>query len=99
MCGWPSAAMLELQSVDENGLAILPTGPLTADEASWVTSLMCIGGFVGNSFFGWFADRFGRKMPLILCAVPQLVYTEELSKCLAIESNTHFFLFHRLHGF
>lgn len=90
MCGWPSAALVELQSI--NGPHPLPTGPLNDDEASWVTSLMCIGGFVGNSFFGWFVNRFGRKIPLILCAIPQLVrvYLIYLGKLVFINLGIYF---------
>lgn len=69
VCGWPSASFLILLS-DESPLA---SGPLTIGQASWVSSIMCIGGFVGNIFFGWFTDKYGRKLPLIIIAIPQLV--------------------------
>lgn len=69
ICGWPSAALPILMSSETP----LPSGPLTIDEASWVTSLICIGGFFGNQVFGWLANHYGRKIPIILTAIPQAV--------------------------
>lgn len=69
VCGWPSAAVMLLMS-DESPL---PTGPISIDEASWITALMCAGGLVGNFFFGWVTERYGRKLPLMSLAVPQIV--------------------------
>lgn len=69
VCGWPSAAFLVLQSDDSP----LETGVLTVAEASWVGSVMCIGGLIGNIFFGMLANRFGRKRSLILASLPQIV--------------------------
>lgn len=66
MCGWPSAALPILQDAKATPLE---TGPLSMEQASWVSSLMCAGGFFGNWFFAFCCERFGRKMPLIGCAV------------------------------
>lgn len=66
--GWPSASLLVLES--EN--TPLPTGPLTVVEKSWVSSLMYLGGSLGCLFFGW-ASKYGRKIPLMGAAFPQLV--------------------------
>lgn len=52
---------------------MLSTGPLSIEQSSWVSSLMCAGGFFGNLFFVWFAERFGRKAPLIITALFQIV--------------------------
>lgn len=48
-CGWPSASILILKS-DETPLE---SGPISTNEASWVVSGICIGGFVGNLLLGW----------------------------------------------
>lgn len=32
-----------------------------------------IGGFVGNMFFGYLANRFGRKGPLLFISIPMIV--------------------------
>lgn len=63
-CGWTSAAIPILKS-DETPL---DTGPITANEASWVASGMCIGGFIGNLFIGWvsFALNFFIFMPFLV---------------------------------
>lgn len=69
VCGWPSAAMMELMS-DESPL---PTGPISLGEASWITAMICTGGLLGNFLFGWITERFGRKIPLFIVAIPQIV--------------------------
>lgn len=46
---------------------------ITIDEASWVASLLCIGGLIGNILFGFITKSFGRKMPLCLISIPVLV--------------------------
>lgn len=69
VCGWPSAATLDLMS-DESPL---PTGKITLDEASWITAMICPGGFLGNFLFGWITERYGRKIPLFLAVIPQIV--------------------------
>lgn len=38
-----------------------------------MVSIMCIGGFLGNIFFGCIADRWGRKLPLMSIAIPMTV--------------------------
>lgn len=48
-CGWSSAGIPILKS-DETPLE---TGPISSEEASWITSGICIGGFVGNLLIGW----------------------------------------------
>lgn len=68
-CGWGGANFLRLQSSD----APLAAGPLTVHEVSWVVSLLCIGGLVGNIVYGWVAERFDRKSLLMLSAVSQIV--------------------------
>lgn len=72
VCGWPSAAFLVLQSDNSP----LETGILTLAEASWVGSIMCIGGLIGNLFFGMLANRFGRKRSLVFAGVPLIVFVQ-----------------------
>lgn len=48
----------------------LPTGKITMEEASWVASILCIGGLIGNLFFGFITNIFGRRLPLILISIP-----------------------------
>lgn len=67
--GWTSASVILLKS-DETPL---PTGKITMDEASWITSLLCVGGLAGNVLFGYVTNQFGRKIPLLLLAVPTVV--------------------------
>lgn len=69
VCGWPSAAYSILNSSETP----LRSGPMTVEELSWMVSIMCIGGFFGNMFFGCITGRFGRKLPLLLIAVPMTV--------------------------
>lgn len=66
---WAPSNYLVLQTNETR----LPSGPLTADEASMVASIFAIGGLVGNMSFLWIVERFGRKMPLLLLAIPQMV--------------------------
>lgn len=66
---WASPSIILLTS-DETPL---PSGKITMDEASWIASLLCIGGLIGNIFFGYITNRFGRKLPLIVIAIPTVV--------------------------
>lgn len=51
----------------------LPSGKLTVFEASLVTSLLCIGSLFGNFLFVSLSAKFGRKIPLLFLAIPQIV--------------------------
>lgn len=68
-CGWPSAAY-DILKFNETPLG---SGPMTVDELSWMVSLLCVGGFVGNIFFGFITERWGRKIPLLSTALPMTV--------------------------
>lgn len=67
--GWPSASLPLLKSHESP----LPEGPLTLLQASWIGSILCIGGATGQMFFGWLADRFGRKPGIMFSFVPMVV--------------------------
>lgn len=72
MAGWCSPNIMLLTSVDSP----LPTGKITMMEASWVASLVCVGGLIGNCFFGVIlttTNAFGRKLPLIFITFPTIV--------------------------
>ncbi|KAG4071144.1 hypothetical protein HA402_003276 [Bradysia odoriphaga] len=67
--GWASPSTLLLTSDDSP----LPSGKINIDEASWVVSLACLGGLVGNIIFGFATSTFGRKKPLIFLAIPSII--------------------------
>lgn len=68
-CGWPSPNLLLLLS-DETPL---PTGKISMDDASWIAALLCVGGFVGNLFFGYITNNYGRREPLLVISAPAIV--------------------------
>ncbi|KAH8278450.1 hypothetical protein KR018_003437, partial [Drosophila ironensis] len=47
--------------------------PLTIEDASWIGSMMGLGGMSCNLFIGIIMQRFGRKPVLICAAVPQII--------------------------
>lgn len=51
---------------------------ITLDEAYWVISL--VGAFFGVMLFGFVINYFGRKMPLMLIAIPMIVILEMLEE-------------------
>lgn len=51
----------------------LPSGKLSVFEASLVTSLLCIGSLFGNFLFVSLSAKFGRRIPLLFLAIPQIV--------------------------
>lgn len=65
--GWISPLIRLLQS-DETPM----TRPITTDELSWIGAYVCIGGILGNIFFGLVIDRLGRKWSIILSALPNM---------------------------
>lgn len=81
--GWASPNVVLLLS-DESPL---PSGKLNMEEASWVVGLLFVGAINGNLLFGYITNRFGRKNPLLLLAVPCIVsfkgikYSEWTSNC------------------
>ncbi|KAL7741774.1 hypothetical protein ACLKA6_000382 [Drosophila palustris] len=65
--GWVSSSYLQLQSPETSHL---DSGPLTKDDLGWVTSILSLGILFGTLFFGWLADRIGRKRCFLFVAVP-----------------------------
>ena len=78
LCGWPSSALPFLQSEESP----LNEGPISNEAASWIGSIICIGGLIGNFFFGWLASALGRKVGLNVSALFLLIslLTVPLSK-------------------
>lgn len=68
-CGWPSPNIELLTSKDTP----LASGPITLEEGSWIASILCIGGLVGNILFGIVTARYGRKRPLLFLTIPTTV--------------------------
>jgi MFS family permease len=66
--GWPSPILPLLQSINSPF-----EKPLTIDEISWIASIYLIGGMLGTPFFGWSANKFGRKNTLLVSVFPQMV--------------------------
>lgn len=68
--GWLSPYLPLLQS-DASPLA---NGPISLEETSWIGAILCVGGVIGNSIFGYLCKSIGRKRAIILLALPNLVW-------------------------
>lgn len=68
-CGWSSPSLPLLMSDNSP----LPTGKIVMEEASWIAGSISLGGLVGNLFFGYVMNHFGRKIPLLFIAAPTIV--------------------------
>lgn len=66
---WSATAIPLLQS--EN--TPISTGPITMEEASWIGSLVCIGGLTGNFLGGILINIIGQKKVLMLIIIPHVV--------------------------
>lgn len=75
MCGWATINFIDLQQ--EN--TTFPTGPLTLEEATLVTSLTNIGGFIGNFAILPLSDKFGMKRAIHLAGIPLVVSSIEIT--------------------
>ncbi|CAH1381783.1 unnamed protein product [Tenebrio molitor] len=68
---WTSPVLTKLYSNDSE---INPFGrPITADEDSWIVSLINIGAMIGPFPYGYIADKYGRKIGLLAVSVPSIV--------------------------
>ncbi|CAD7088659.1 unnamed protein product [Hermetia illucens] len=68
--GWLAPTLPTLQSEDSP----LTTGPITIEEASWIGSIICVGGVTGSLTFGLLVNRIGCKLSLYLLAVPHVCF-------------------------
>ncbi|XP_072344627.1 solute carrier family 2, facilitated glucose transporter member 8 isoform X1 [Scyliorhinus torazame] len=62
--GYSSPAIPELEANPN------PNLNLDSTQASWFGSLVTIGAAVGGIIGGWLVDKIGRKLSLMICAVP-----------------------------
>ncbi len=69
LIGWMSPNKFLLESNETP----LSAGKLTEAETTWISSMMPIGSTVGTLVFGFIANKFGRKIPLIALLVPSIV--------------------------
>lgn len=67
--GWSSPMNILLTSGDTP----LPSGKITMEEASWITSLLSVGALICNIVFGYISNNFGRKIPLLVISIPMIV--------------------------
>ncbi|XP_059610684.1 facilitated trehalose transporter Tret1-like [Phlebotomus argentipes] len=67
--GWVSPSIPQLLSPESP----LPSGPISVDEASWVSSIPYLSGAFGTVIFGWLVDHLGRKYSVYIGAVPNII--------------------------
>lgn len=67
--GWAAPNFILLTS-DESPIE---SGPLSIAEGSLVVSILYLGGLFGVPLAIFAAERFGRKIPLLLLSIPQIV--------------------------
>lgn len=87
---WSSPSLPFLMSEESP----LDSGPVTKEQATWIGSIVCIGGAIGAFFYGLAVERFGRKPTMFLIAVPQIISW----LLIAIGSNHHYLIASRLLG-
>ncbi|EDW03491.1 facilitated trehalose transporter Tret1 [Drosophila grimshawi] len=66
--GWLAPMLQKLQSESETPLDFV----IDVNEASWLGSLVSLGGLSGNFFFAFIMNRFGRKVAIYGMAVPNM---------------------------
>lgn len=60
----------------------MPSGPLSVEETTWITSILPIGIFVGSLSYGFIANKIGRKWsfisltPLIIVSWALIAFAE-----------------------
>uniref|UniRef100_A0A1B0CNS5 Putative facilitated trehalose transporter tret1 n=1 Tax=Lutzomyia longipalpis TaxID=7200 RepID=A0A1B0CNS5_LUTLO len=67
--GWLSPSIPQLLSPQSP----LPSGPISIDEASWVSSILYLAGIIGTIVFGWLVDRIGRKYSVYIGTIPNII--------------------------
>ncbi|XP_011181202.2 facilitated trehalose transporter Tret1 [Zeugodacus cucurbitae] len=68
--GWCAPMLAKLQSASESPLDFTAT----VQQTSWIGSLVCVGGIIGNVLFGVLLDRIGRKACIYLLAIPHMCF-------------------------
>lgn len=66
---WSSPMTILLTSDDTP----LPSGKISMEEATTVTSFLSVGAIFSNIVFGFLANKFGRKISLFLLGIPMIV--------------------------
>ncbi|CAI5649353.1 unnamed protein product [Oreochromis niloticus] len=62
--GYSSPAIPELTKIEDSRLR------LDDNQASWFGSIVTVGAALGGLFGGWMVEKIGRKVSLMLCALP-----------------------------
>lgn len=68
--GWVASAIAHLMSAESS----LGSGPITVEEASWIGSIICLGGILGAFLFGCVCAITGSKRALCLIAIPAVLH-------------------------
>ncbi|VEN48440.1 unnamed protein product [Callosobruchus maculatus] len=69
--GWPSPFIPKLNGAIDSDINPLPQ-PTTVMEDAWIASLHTLGSIFGPLFAGVLADRYGKKVVLIVTSLPML---------------------------
>lgn len=76
-CGWISPTTKILQSEDS------PVGyPISDTMVSWIASAMSMSAVFGVSLYSFIADAYGRRIGIILIAVPEAVRISKKLICI-----------------
>lgn len=65
--GWVSPNLVRFQSDNS------PIGRISPAQGGLVVSMLFVGSVLGTFIFGYLAERFGRKWPLMGLTVPHIV--------------------------
>ncbi|XP_062551190.1 facilitated trehalose transporter Tret1-like [Armigeres subalbatus] len=68
--GWLSPFLPLLQSEDSP----LDTGPVTVEQASWIGSILCLGGIAGATIYGSLTTRLGVKRCISCIIIPNISF-------------------------
>ncbi|KAG5881448.1 hypothetical protein JTB14_037666 [Gonioctena quinquepunctata] len=66
---WSSPVLPKLQSTSDTPFVY----PISAEQSSWISSLVTLGAAIGSFIFGYLADKVGRRYSILLMGVPFLV--------------------------
>lgn len=68
--GWITPVLFNMQfNADESILGVV----ISAEEISWIGSLLAIGGLIGNFLSGVLLPKIGSKRMLIMLPIPHMV--------------------------